>query len=81
MTELQFTNILIGGVGSLLLLVIGILGYIGSTGLSELRSIHTSVNLISERIGKLETWVNLHEKSDDERHREITYALKKQEAT
>lgn len=43
-------------------------------GSTLLNNINTSLSLINERLGKSETWMELHEKSDDERHTEMKNA-------
>lgn len=40
-------------------------------GAEVLTKISTSLSLICERLGKSEMWMTLHEKSDDERHKEL----------
>lgn len=36
-----------------------------------LKDIAKSLGLVNGRIGKLETWKDLHDKQDDERHKDI----------
>jgi len=44
---------------------------ISDDGATLLNSINVSLVLICERLSKSETWMELHEKSDDERHTEL----------
>jgi hypothetical protein len=41
-----------------------------------LTNINATLSLMCERLSKTETWMNMHEKSDDERHREIKESYK-----
>lgn len=69
----------------IILLVISGAGGIGWWGIRRLvkmsddgakliTNVNTSLSLICERLGKSEMWMELHEKSDDERHGELKKA-------
>jgi len=45
--------------------------YINDTVSISLKDIADSLNKINGRVGKVETWMDLHEKQDDERHDDI----------
>lgn len=44
---------------------------ISDDGTAALDKINKSLALICERLGKSEMWMELHEKSDDDRHKEL----------
>lgn len=37
-----------------------------------LKNINNVLSEIGERLGRMEMWMNMHEKSDDERHKQVT---------
>ena len=41
---------------------------------TELKKINERLNLINGRVGKMETWKDMHEKQDDERHEHLEKA-------
>lgn len=67
--------------GVVLLVVsgVGVIGWWGirrlvkmsDDGAKLITNVNTSLSLICERLGKSEMWMELHEKSDDERHTEM----------
>ncbi len=75
---MEYTNILVSMVGGLLVLLIGVVSYVGKCALDKLDRISGRLGEINGRTGKLETWALSHEKQDDKEFQRIADEQKEQ---